>query len=54
MASPIALTGAKTAYLVAGFVLLFLVWEFGPPMWGGFLLIIFTLYLAGKALASSS
>jgi len=43
----------RTLAVVLGLVLLFVVWEYAPPVWGGLLLLILTLLLAMKALNTS-
>jgi hypothetical protein len=51
MATP--LTGPQIIYTVAGMALVFLLWEYAPPLWGGLFLIAVTLVLAGKALSQN-
>jgi membrane-bound ClpP family serine protease len=52
--NPATITGTrKTLAVILGLVLLFVVWEYAPPVWGGMLLIILTVLLAMKALKTS-
>lgn len=43
-------TSTKIGAAVLGFLLLFVVWEYAPPMWGGLLLVALVLTIAFTAI----
>lgn len=46
-------TTAQILALALGVLILFVVWEYAPRMWGGLLLIAIVLILAAKALKAA-
>lgn len=44
------LTTEQGVSAVVGLLVLFLVWEYAPPAWGGWLLLVLTLAVTMKAL----